>query len=904
MPRHSLSLILPPVIGLLCAVGHAAPETPAVPKPADPEPSAPSEERPKPEPQKSEPPKPKSPKPEPAGLPETITPQDWLVLPRVGEYRRAPLHVDPVEAAIARGGWEPPRAGETVTSVKGEEVAWRDDAEPRTADLAGGYAYAEFDSPAEGVLLLEAKGCAAVCVNGEWLPGDPYGVGWFRPPVRVQKGANRIVAHLARPTAKPRLVRPAAEHQLLADEATLPDLVVDPALNEQARHASILFVNASDQPQIGGALVARWAGEGGAARPTVLDRLESRMITSIPFTLPDFPADLKVGETATLLVDLMAEKPSKTDSPAKPLATARLELRAVGPAEARTNTFVSELDGSVQPYGVLPASTPGGDAGVLVVLHDAGQTHRDCLDEHTPRPRTHLIAPYGRGRFGFDWEDWSAGDALEALDDFVLQQKQAKRPVDADKIALTGRGMGGHGALSLATLHPDRFAAVGVTDGWISFFTQRGSLATPRDAAPIARLLGRQASANDPLRAIENLAGMGVSVWSLGRRGVARNESRFLRERLGEFHNDFAYREIDAERPLKETLREQADWLTKRRRRDHGSADQIELATPDVGVLSRLGWVTIQSPDRQGEIARVELRRDAERGEVVGVTDNVRRLRISFTDWDAGKKDVRVKLDGAAPVLYRPRRDGDAISLASNGRGVWTRVRDLTDSADPIRGPGRIGGLFKGPERSGGVKPALMRRPLLVYGTRGPQAARAWAAAKARYDAQLFLYRGAGRLTVWPDRSYVGRIRRGLVEIDRTVVMYGNAETNTAWSLLRQEAFLRRQRTVGVENGRATLGRRPEAGDDLALVAVRPRPGDPRSGLIVIGGSGPVGMRMTTRLRYFWAGVNYPDYLLYGPEAISPPAGATPEDDVRAAGYFDTDWGVESGGILWRDLAI
>lgn len=893
MPRKPHSPILLLAVGLLTAAAIAAPETPAAPKPAESKPAAAAPA----EPGQSE-------AAPPAEPPEAIRPADWLVLPRVGEYRRAPLHIDPIEAAIARGEWAPPQAGDEVLAAAGETVAWRADAEPRTADLAGGYAYAAFDSPAEGVMLLEAKGCAAVCLNGEWLPGDPYGVGWFRPPARVQKGNNEIIAHLARPTAKPRLVRPAAEHQLLADQATLPDLVIVSASATQEWHASILFVNASDQPLLGGVLVARWAGEGAAARPTTIDRLESRMITPIPFALPELPTDLQAGETAALLLEILPEKQSKAKATAKPLATARLELRIVGPSEARTNTFVSELDGSVQPYGVLPASAPEAEPGVLVALHDAGQTHRDCLDEHTPRPRTHLIAPYGRGRFGFDWEDWSGADALEALDDFIARQKQVKRPVDADRIALTGRGMGGHGALSLATLHPGRFAAVGVTDGWISFFTQRGSLATPRDAGPIARLLGRQASANDPLRSIENLAGMGVSVWSLGRSGVARNESRFLRERLGEFHNDFAYREIDVKRPLKETLREQADWLTKRRRRDQAAADRIELATPDVGALSRLGWVTIQSTDRQGQIARVELRRDAERGEVVGVTDNVRRLRIAFDGWTAAKKDVRVKLDGAAPVLYRPRRDGDAISLASNGRGVWTRVRDLTGSSGQMQGPGRVGQLFKGPERSGGVKPALRRRPLLVYGTRGPQAARAWAAAKARYDAQLFLYRGAGRLTVRPDRTYVGRIRRGLIESDRTVVLYGNADTNAAWSLLREEAFLRRKRTVSVENGVATLGQRPESGDDLALLAVRPRPRDPRSGLVVIGGSGPVGMRMTTRLRYFWAGVNYPDYLLYGPEALSPAAGAAPEDDVRAAGHFDSDWGVESGGILWRDLAI
>lgn len=863
------ALLLPAVWTLAGAMGQAAPETPA--KPAAEKPSA-AESK-------------------PAELPEAIDPADWLVLPRVGEYRRAPLHVDPVEAAIARGAWNAPQAGDEVTAASGATVVWREDAKQRGGDLAGGYAYATFDSPAEGVMLLEARDCAAVCLNGEWSPGDPYGVGWFRTPVQVKQGENRLVAHLARPTAKPRLVRPAKPIGLIASQATLPDLVVG---SEEALDASILVLNASNETRRGGALMASW--EGGEPRATVIERLESRLLFPLPFKLPKPPAGLKAGDTATLRVELLAEQ--QANQPAEVIDSVRLKVRVVGPQAMRTNTFVSDLDGSVQPYGVLPATAPDGEPGVLVALHDAGQTHLDCLKEHTARPQTHLLAPYGRGRFGFDWEDWSARDALEAVDDFTAREKRAKRPVKPDRLALTGRGMGGHGVLYLATRRPERFAAVGVTDGWISFFTQRGSRATPRNASPITRLLGRPASANDPLRSIENLTGMGVSVWSLGRSGVARNESQFLRERLGEFHNDFAYREIEAKRPLTESLREQADWLTKRRRTDHASADRIELATPDVGDLSQLGWVTIQAPTCEGQTARVELRRDADRREVVGTTDNVRRLRLSFADWPAGKQEVRVNLDGGSTVTYDPRRDGDALALANNGRGSWSRVRDLATS------PGGLEGVFKGPKRSGGLKQALMRRPLLVYGTRGPQAARDWAAAKARYDAQLFLYRGAGRLPVQTDRSYVARVRQGATTTDRTAVLYGNAETNTAWSLMRQEAFFRRQRTVGVENGLASLGRRPEAGDDLALVTVRPRPGDARSSLVVIGGAGPAGMRMTTRLRYFWAGIDYPDYLLYGPESLAPPEGAAPADDVRAAGYFDIDWGVDSGAILWRDLAI
>ena len=73
-----------------------------------------------------------------------------------------------------------------------------------------------------------------------------------------------------------------------------------------------------------------------------------------------------------------------------------------------------------------------------------------------------------------------------------------------------------------------------------------------------------------------------------------------------------------------------------------------------------------------------------------------------------------------------------------------------------------------------------------------------------------------------------------------------------------------------------------------------------------------MGRRSTTRLRYFWSGVVYPDFLMYGAGSLDTDALDTEEEtsedrfrgDVRAAGDFGADWKIETGDIPWRDIAL
>jgi hypothetical protein len=55
-------------------------------------------------------------------------------------------------------------------------------------------------------------------------------------------------------------------------------------------------------------------------------------------------------------------------------------------------------------------------------------------------------------------------------------------------------------------------------------------------------------------------------------------------------------------------------------------------------------------------------------------------------------------------------------------------------------------------------------------------------------------------------------------------------------------------------------------------------------------------MRLTERLPIFVSGMGYPDCLVLGAEMLT-----RGMNGVRAAGYFGTDWGVDSGDFAWRE---
>jgi hypothetical protein len=132
--------------------------------------------------------------------------------------------------------------------------------------------------------------------------------------------------------------------------------------------------------------------------------------------------------------------------------------------------YTSDVDGSLQPYGVWIPTTydPSVPAPVVIHLHGYGgrasssfnSFQRSWADSHG------WILVNADGR-----REWSNYDHVGELDlyDIIADLKARGYNVDDDRLYLTGCSMGGHGSYREAFRHPDRWAAIAPGAGWTDY---------------------------------------------------------------------------------------------------------------------------------------------------------------------------------------------------------------------------------------------------------------------------------------------------------------------------------------------------------------------------------------------------------------------------------------------------
>jgi hypothetical protein len=174
---------------------------------------------------------------------------------------------------------------------------------------------------------------------------------------------------------------------------------------------------------------------------------------------------------------------------------------------------------------------------------------------------------------------------------------------------------------------------------------------------------------------------------------------------------------------------------------------------------------------------------------------------------------------------------------------------------------------------------------VFVYGTAGTPEENAWSFAKARFDAEMWYYRGNGAVDIEPDTAF-----GALSERERSVVLYGNANNNSAWKSLLARS------PVQVRHEAVQIGGREIKGDDLACLFCRPRPESESAMVAAVSGTGLAGLRLTERLPYFMSGVAFPDCTVLSAETLKTGSAGLP-----ACGFFGNDWSVERGEFAWKE---
>jgi predicted esterase len=805
-----------------------------------------------------------------------IVPTQCLVIDPVGRSGRGPLHLDPIEAEFVHGRPIVPKEGDKGVRSDGKESVWAaltadKDGVFKSKALQGGYAAISVESPQEQVLLLEASGDSMCYVNGVPRTGDPYSLGYTHLPVLLRAGTNTLLFSCGRGELHVKLTTPKSPVLLETGDTTLPDLILH---EKTATWGALVLINASNLLLEAGSLTVK-LGEGHS-RTVKTPPLLPLATRKIAFPLDGPAPSVAEDEKVEVRVDYPAARKRAGERAPEPRTdTATFTVRVRKPGETYKRTFLSEIDGSVQYYAVNPAHplhAKGPAPALILSLHGASVEAIGQANAYESKTWGDIVAPTNRRPYGFDWEDWGRLDAMEVL---ALAQKSLH--TDPQRTYLTGHSMGGHGTWHVGVTFPDRFAAIGPSAGWISFWSYAGAVRTA-DPTPMQQLLNRPMNPSDTLALKQNYVQEGVYVLhGSADDNVPVTQAREMVQQLSTFHKDTTYYEQPgaghwwdvSDEPGADCVDWQPlfDFFAHHALPAEEMVRQVDFTTADPGVSAWCHWAGIVGQAHRLNPSSVRVRLDPGQRRFVGTTENVALLALRCTNLP-GSDALKIELDGQTL---------DNVPYPTADKTLWLTRKGRTWSlgAAPVL-------TDKRPERCGPFKQAFRNRMVFVYGTQGTPEENAWAVAKARLDAESFWYRGNGSLDIVADTAFDPNRER-----ERNVILYGNADTNAAWKPLLADS------PVQVRRAAITAGAQTVMGDDLACLFVRPRPGSLRASVGVVGGSGLTGMRLTDRLPYFVSGVEYPDYLVLNPDTL-----INGISGVRLAGFFGPDWSISTGEFL------
>ena len=762
--------------------------------------------------------------------PQPIIFHEGLSISGVTTPGRVPFPFDSVQDQIVKGTWSMPKEGDSLPAYSGSTSKWRKRAVDKNnsfGNLPSGYLATSINVGTEVNWVLEATGDSVVYVNGVPRAGDPYGYGYLKVPVRLLNGENTFVFAVGRGGFSAKLTPPRANVQIETGDLTLPDVIVD---GPRELWAGVVLVNNS----VTNERVSVFARNSAGNAPMVSVEIPAQSFRKVPIKLSVPEGDL--GKEQKFEIEC---------AQSKLIDKATITLAVKKSNETHKETFISNIDGSVQYYGVNPAQKPSKSNALVLTLHGASVEGIGQASAYGSKDWCTLVAATNRRPYGFDWEDIGRLDALE-----VLNLAKKEFPHEPDSVHLTGHSMGGHGTWSIGTLYPDLFASIAPSAGWISFWTYAGGY-QPEAPTPVDHMLLRAMAGSDTLARVDNT--LEEKVYILhgdADDNVPVDEARHMKKVLTSINADFGYHEQPGAghwwgSPC-------VDWpgiFNQIKTSKIEPRKQINFTTPSPAISSHDEWVTILEQIHAMEPSNVKI------GATEGKTKNVHALLLA-------KSFDSLTLDGQNLGKVR----GGAQLFNTNGAWHVDRVKDGS----------------KSPELSGPFKNVYQNHFIFVVGTHGTEQENEWAAKRARYDAETFQYRGNGSVDIVADTRYNPSWQRN-------VILYGNADTNSAWSVLLKSC------PIQVHRGKLTVGEKLLEGSDLGSVFVYPHHARGKWVLVgAISGTGVTGLKTSDRLPIFTSGVAYPDWTVFGVDVLKKGAGG-----IKGCGFFGNDWSLASGDTVW-----
>ncbi|MFT2008479.1 alpha/beta hydrolase-fold protein [Pontibacter sp. 13R65] len=787
-----------------------------------------------------------------------------LVVENSHQYGREALYTDQLAYHLYGNTLKKPAEGKAAfNGTAGSEAIWRTMVVDSTTkfkgkELANGYLYLTYESDLERTALLQVAGHNMLYFNGQPRTGDIYSDGWLQLPVQLRKGTNELYIRGSRFSAwngiSAKLAFTAKPVLLNVEDPTLPNVIIGE--QQQPVWGAVVVINATAQPLTNLQLKSQLAGK---ELVTTAPTIPAMAIRKVGFKLDPSGVQQKGDQTAAISI---LQK-------GKVLDAQQIKLTAVAPQEHYSNTFVSDIDGSIQYYGVAPQSqkTTGGASALFLSVHGAGVEASGQARAYKPKDWGVVVTPTNRRPRGFNWEDWGRLDALE-----VFELAKTKFKPDPKQIYLTGHSMGGHGTWYLGATYPGKWAAIAPCAGYPTLreYGSADGKIPEAGRTGMESLLLQASNPSNVLELAQNYNAGGIYIHhGDSDKVVSVDYARQMKVLLAGFHKDFSYYEYPGgshwfgdESVDWKPIFDYFKWHTIP---SDSAVNKVNFSTASPAISSSYHWVSVLQQQQALKYSRVQLERNKKLKTITGSTENISILSFALGDFQKGEK-LTITLDKQAPIIYEVKSEGDILYLHYNGNTWNTGTKPQLSKQ-------------KGAGRNGTLKEPFNHRMVFVYGTAGNQAENEWAYNKARYDAEVWYYRGNGAVDMVADKDF-----KAAAYADRGVIIYGNATTNSAYKKLLAKC------PIQVQRGNIKVGDKTYQGDDLGAYFMWPRADSEVASVAVITGTGLKGMQAADANQYFAGGSGFPDYMVFSLDMLRDGA-----KGMKTAGFYGNDWSIEKG---------
>jgi poly(3-hydroxybutyrate) depolymerase len=807
---------------------------------------------------------------------DTTVIKEGLMIKLEEIYTNKVIAPDAVSALVETGGWKTPKENEQLKFNDKSIGTWKKIYSNKNGwfendSLSNAYVYMQYKSERNDIILLEGMGHSGVYVNGVSHSGNPYRTqdnfeSWAPRfdysliPIKVNKGTNELLFSCNRSGLLKVKIHTGKEGMyFINQDQTVPDILIGETTNALG---AIPIINATGNV-LNGLFIKSWCNDVNPEYYPV-NQINPLSIYKSPFYIK-VPVQQNPGK-----LEFNLELIRKENSKEVVLTKTIIELNILKASDKHKETFLSGLDGSVQYYAVTPPENLNCKPALFLSLHGAGVEAINQAQAYNFKNWGYVVCPTNRRPYGYNWENWGRLDGLE-----VYNLAKKKFNIDENRVYLTGHSMGGHGTWQLGINYADKFAAIGPSAGWISIWSYR--IRPTMDSSDIKKMLLRSTKSSDTYAFTTNLKQDGIYILQgSADDNVPPQQARSMVENLSKFHKDFIYYEQTgaghwwdiSDEPGADCV----DWIPMFDFFAHHavpSKDEekmIDFTTSNPAVTSSNYWVEILNQVEQQKMSRVIIKVETGNRKFIGTTSNIERMSIDPSMLTTNGP-VSINLDNQLIPDVKIPADKKIFLYKYNGKWEVSSKQDETK---------------KYPGRCGNFREVLNHNVVFVFGTNGSKEENQWAFEKARLDAEKIWYQGNGSIEVIPDKQFEPDKFK-----DRSVVLFGNSKTNSAWNSLLKNS------PVQIDDKEIKIGDKEFKGKDLACLFIRPCTDSKFASVAVIAGTGIEGMKLANLAQFSHPYLSFPDVVVYNSGVLK-----SDEEGVRIAGYFGNDWSLQNGDFI------